>query len=126
MVSHSYNCEEEIPDFYAHIRWDQDRILEAIAGAWNVYELQTFRERLVSTMRGRSVFYTRDGLVGVAGCEARPGDEVVAIVDGLRPFSFRRSNRRTTGCYEVVSDAYVHGFDICGRSLGAPRPMLLF
>jgi len=141
VVSHSYDCEEDPPDFYAKVRWDQDRVLEAIEGDWDVYEVNNFRECMSKTMRGRSVIYTRDGFVGVASCQVRRGDVLVLVVDSPRPFVFRQLNHRSLArmrsaasftptspfvCYEVVSDAYLHGFDISGTGLGAPHQMFLF
>src|SRR3569833_1698071 len=138
LVTYSFHCEGQAPGFYGHVKWCQSAVLDALESGEPVYEIEKFREALHKTMKGRSIFYTRDGCIGVAGRESKPGDVVVAIVDSPRPFIFRKEalfplDKRTHSTvdptplhpYRVISDSYIHGFDVCGLSRLAPELMFL-
>jgi hypothetical protein len=76
--------------------------------ASRVAEVGRFMKVFANVYRGRRIFRSRKGYLGI-GTEAIQAGDVVAFVAGARvPYAFRPM-RGTTDTYTLIGEAYVHG-----------------
>jgi hypothetical protein len=68
------------------------------------HEILTLVGQLV---RGRSFFVTKDGCLGLGPRAAKPGDIVTVLLGGQTAFVLRPTDDEY---YQVVGEAYCHGF----------------
>lgn len=60
----------------------------------------------------RSLFWTRQGFIGLGSCHMQPGDEVVVFAGDTTPFLLRKEggSGEKEGVYKIVSDCYLYGW----------------
>lgn len=135
------DCKRE-PKAYIKLRGEDDeRVLDAW---WNIalnpsaptladnFALRDdpIEKTVWSASTERSFIFTRSGSMGLAPNWCKPGDAITIMAGGIVPIVLRPVNQMdSTGedgvpCFEVVGEAYVHGFmdgqafDASGRTEG--------
>ena len=60
----------------------------------------------------RSLFWTKEGYIGLGSCHMRAGDKVVVFAGDTTPFLLRseRGEGEKEGVYKIVSDCYLYGW----------------
>ncbi|EKG20144.1 Heterokaryon incompatibility [Macrophomina phaseolina MS6] len=66
-----------------------------------------FDSRFFTSYKGRRLFRTKEGFVGLGPESIRPGDQVFLLRDAHVPFILRSIS---SGVHELVGESYVHGF----------------
>jgi Heterokaryon incompatibility protein (HET) len=69
----------------------------------------TWLSRMIFSMRGRRIFKTQKGYLGVGPEHTRPGDTILLLPAAPVPFLFRPVNGQDK-VWSLVGEAYVHGF----------------
>jgi hypothetical protein len=96
-------------------------------------------------MRGRSIFLTKGGYIGIACEDAEPGDTVAVLRDSPVTFVLRNlvnpqvdarrhaefaSNETSThahiGLYELIGDAHVHALDLLSFERFDPKRLQIY
>ena len=63
-----------------------------------------------SGTRGRTMFRTKNGLLGVGPAKCQPGDQVIVLLGGNMPYIVRKApSRLSRDCFTILGDSYVHG-----------------
>lgn len=66
-----------------------------------------FDSRFFRSYEGRRLFRTKEGFAGLCPESTKPGDEFFLLANAHVPFVLRSVS---SGVYELVGEAYVHGF----------------
>lgn len=83
-------------------RMAADMLSEVMAAA------QPFRQLIDCTARGRRLFKTKRGLVGLAPMNVQSGDHVYVIANARVPFVLRPTVDQLA--FQLLGDCYIHGF----------------
>ena len=85
---------------------------------------QTYLEKLKETIRGRRLFRTCDGRLGIGPEDIRTGDQIAILYGGRTPFIVRSIQTRNQNLQqyfcELIGDCYVHGM-MDGRLMHEPH-----
>ncbi|RYP21720.1 hypothetical protein DL765_002076 [Monosporascus sp. GIB2] len=73
----------------------------------HVRNLERYAELAHNTLRGRSLFVTSRGYIGIGPDDVAPDDMVVVLHGARTPFIPRKSHK--PGYWRLVGDCYVHG-----------------
>ena len=68
--------------------------------------LLIYKETLDITIKGRKLFYTREGDMGLGPHAMMPGDYICLLPGGRTPYVLRKKSG--TGQYELVGECYCH------------------
>ncbi|KAM7187788.1 Heterokaryon incompatibility protein (HET) domain containing protein [Naviculisporaceae sp. PSN 640] len=89
--------------------------------------LERYAELAHNTLRGRSLFVTSRGYIGIGPDDIQP-DDTVAILYGARtPFVLRKSSQQG-GHWKLAGDCYIHGImngEALDMDLGPDRQFIL-
>ena len=72
-------------------------------------------------LRGRTLFETQDGYVGIGPPSAQPGDAACVLLGSKVPMLLRPFSTLTNNGFTVIGECYVHGLDD-GVTLLGPLP----
>jgi hypothetical protein len=78
-------------------------------------DFQKFVKMAAYMTRGRLVYRTSDGILGVAPTSAEPGDVVVVMFGSRSPMVLRPTHDNT---YKVIGESYCYGYMSCEGLLG--------
>lgn len=85
---------------------------------------KAFRDALAPNLSARRFIRTKKGYLGLVAAGSQPGDLVVVLAGGRKPFILREKTGDDTAgypvCYRLMGDGYVDGFmqgEILGRGL---------
>ena len=151
VVSHCYNLDPYSQNFTQWIQNDRRTLIKHIDpkyGGYDNFYANHMRDELSKTMRGRSIFLTRSGYIGIACEDTEPGDTIVVLRDSPVPFVLRDTvdpplhnegrfeSTMTTeltvttlstnvrmGPYTLIGDAYVHALDLLSFERFKPKPL---
>jgi hypothetical protein len=86
---------------------------------WNL-EMELILLDVESGTRGRKLFRTENGYVGIGPSKCQGDDLVVVLLGGNMPYIIREApSRSSKQCFTVLGDAYVHGI-MDGEALLTP------
>jgi hypothetical protein len=145
VVTHCYNLDTWARDFTQWIQDNRRTIIDVLDRDYDRYDIEHIQEILSRTMRGRSIFLTKGGYIGIACEDAEPGDTVAVLRDSPVTFILRNlvnpqaDARRHTGFasnevsmhahigpYELIGDAHVHALDLLSFEKFDPRRLQIY
>ncbi|KAJ4287344.1 hypothetical protein N0V90_012742 [Kalmusia sp. IMI 367209] len=97
----------------------EQKLAEKFGGKLHANTMGTTRRERIAAMDSsimaatlsRRLFFTRQGDIGLAPADTRPGDEIYYIAGGKAPFILRHLDDGRVEHYHVVGDCYVLGMN---------------
>ncbi|KFA45742.1 hypothetical protein S40293_09460 [Stachybotrys chartarum IBT 40293] len=100
------DSDEFIAQWYENIQAEGPSAVKLMKARWPEYNQAVFRP-----LCGRSLFVTKNGLLGLGPRTARPGDKLVILAGGQVPFVLGADFKEEGSArrYRLRGEAYVHG-----------------